>query len=61
MSLKNLVNNKFIMSVYKVYHGSIFTIGLVTIYMMNLLTSNNEQRKHHSKFLTDFSKETEEN
>ena len=61
MSLKNLINNRFIMSVYKVYHGSIFTIGLVTIYMINLLTSNNDQRKHHSKFLTEFSKVSEEN
>lgn len=43
------------------YHRSVFIIGLVAIYMMNLLTTNNERKRHPPNVLSDFSKVSEEN
>ena len=61
MSLKNWVNDTFMVSIAKVYHKSLFIFGLVTIYMMNLLTTTNERKRHYPNVLSDFSKVSEEN
>ncbi len=61
MSLKNWVNDTFMRGISKVYHRSVFTIGLVAIYLMNVLTINNERKRYHPNVLNDFSKVSEEN
>ena len=61
MSLKNWFNNTFIVGISKVYHRSVFSIGLVAIYMLNLLTTNSEPKRRPPNFLSDFSKISEEN
>jgi len=61
MSLKNWVNDTFMVGISKVYHRSVFTIGLVAIYLLDLLTINNERKRHHPNVLSDFSKVSEEN
>jgi hypothetical protein len=61
MSLKNWVNNTFMVGISKVYHRSVFTIGLVAISMLNLLTTNSEPKRHPPNVLSDFSKVSEEN
>ena len=60
MSLKNWVNNTFRVSIDKIYHRSIFTIGLVTLFMMNLLTTKKARKRQYLNSLRDYSKVSEE-
>ena len=61
MSLKNWVNDTIKVSIDKIYHRSLFTIGLVSIYMINLLTTKKGQKREYPHIINNYSKVSEEN
>jgi hypothetical protein len=61
MPLTNWIRVTFKDAMSKVYHRSVFTIGLIVLKMLNLLTSNSELKRPHPNSLRNLSKVIEEN
>ena len=61
MTLKDGIKNTFLNGISKVYHHSVFTIGLVAIYILTLLKTDNNHKRDPYKVPIDLSQEFKDN
>ena len=60
MSLTKWINNTFMVGVSKVYHRCVFTIGIITLCVLDLFTLHSGTKRVPPKMLSDITHVSEE-